>query len=189
MELIDEKGEAGLRVVEVAARAKVSPGSIYNYFTNRDDLVVAVRLEQYLAAVGTDVERMAEVVRQADSPAAMVSLMREVSRAASSADRAELRWRRAEIIGTAKHRPELAARLSESQHEVNQALAAIARLGQERGLFDPALDPTALAVFVQAFTFGLLLADIDPDIELAEEAWLDVVSRFTAAVAPPAAEA
>ena len=78
----------------------------------------------------------------------------------------------------------MAAQLAQRQHEVNAELARIARVGQERGLFDPALDATAMGIFVQAFTFGLLLADVDPELGMDATAWLDVVSRFTAAVTP-----
>lgn len=186
MDLIAEKGEAGLRVVEVADRAGVSAASIYNYFANRDVLVATARTEQYVEAVDMDVRRIREVLLTAADPDAMVALMREVTQSASAADRAGTRWRRAEIIGAARHRPELAARLSESQHKVNLELASVARLGQERGLIDADLDPMALAVFVQAFTFGLLLADIDTHAHLDDRAWLDVVSRFTAAITAPA---
>ena len=91
-------------------------------------------------------------------------------------------WRRAEILGAARRRPQLAARLGQSQHEVNVQLCEIARVGQERGVLDPSLDPMALSLFVQAFTFGLLLAEVDPATELDPDAWLDVVSRFTSSV-------
>lgn len=182
IELIDDKGEAGLRVVDVADRAGVVPGSIYTHFANRDELVMAARVEQYLAAVGTDVERIGAAVRDATDADDLVARMRSVSREASATDRADQRWRRAEILGAARRRPQLAARLGQSQHAVNQQLCAIAKVGQERGVLDPSLDPMALSLFVQAFTFGLLLADVDPETELDPDAWLDVVSRFTSAV-------
>lgn len=182
--IVDEKGEAALRVADVSERAGVSTPAIYHYFDGRDDLVVAVRVEQYLTAVGTDVQHIAAVVQKARDGEELVRMMREVSRAASAHDRADHRWRRAEILGAARRRPELAARLAQSQHEVNTELARIARVGQERGLLDRSLDATAMGIFVQAFTFGLLLADVDPDLGMDATAWLDVVSRFTAAVTP-----
>ena len=182
--IVDEKGEAALRVADVSERAGVSTPAIYHYFDGRDDLVVAVRVEQYLTAVGTDVQHIAAVVENAQDGEELVRMMREVSRAASAADRADHRWRRAEILGAARRRPELAAQLAQSQHGVNAELARIAKVGQERGLFDPSLDATAMGIFVQAFTFGLLLADVDPDLGMDATAWLDVVSRFTAAVTP-----
>lgn len=184
VELIDENGEAGLRVVEVGVRADISTASIYTHFANRDELVVAARIEQYLEAVGDDVRYIGEVVERASNPGELVAMMREVSRAASANDRADLRWRRAEIVGAARRRPKLAAQLGKKQHEVNAELTRIAQRGQQRGLIDPKLDATALAVFVQAFTFGLLLADIDAEAGLDPESWLDVVSRFTTAVTP-----
>lgn len=179
--LIEDKGEPGLRVAEVAEQAGVVPGSIYTHYANRDELVIAARVEQYLATVGTDVGRIGAAVQEARDPDDLVARLRTVSRDISSEQRAQQRWRRAEILGAARRRPELAARLGERQHEVNMQLHDIVQQGQERGLLDPALDPLAVAVFVQAFTFGLLLADVDPEANLDPDAWLDVVSRFTSA--------
>lgn len=183
-ELIDAHGEAGLRVTDVAEMAGVSVGTIYTHFVNRDELIVAVRIEQFLGAVVRDVDGIANAVNSADSPQDLVRRLREVSRIASAADRAENRWQRAEILGAARSRPNLAARIGASQHETNVALADIARAGQERGVIDPAVDPLALAIMVQAFTFGLVLADIDTESTLDPTGWLDVVSRFTVSITP-----
>lgn len=189
VDLIEAHGEAGMRVTDVATRAKVSVGTIYTHFADRDDLVSAARLEQFLGAVHLDVDSIAGAVNGATSSADLVHRLREVSRIASDPARADNRWRRAEILGTARSRPQLAERIGVSQHETNQALAEIARAGQVRGVIDAAVDPMALGIMVQAFTFGLVLADIDPDSTLDPTAWLDVVTRFTTAITPAGAGA
>ena len=181
-QLVEERGEAGLRVVEVGERAGVSTASMYTYFTNRDDLVVAVRLEQYLGEVSADLEFFGQVVRNATSGADLVKRMREVTSASSVKDRAQIRWRRAEVLGAARRRPQLAERIAERQRQVNGELADHIREGQDRGLIDPTLDALALSVFIQAFSLGLVLADIDPHSELDRSQWLEVVSRFTTSV-------
>lgn len=184
VELIETHGEAGMRVTDVASRAGVSVGTIYTHFVDRDELVSAARLEQFLGAVHLDVDSIANAVAGATSPADLVHRLREVSRIASDPARAGNRWRRAEILGTARSRPQLAERIGASQHETNQTLAAIARAGQQRGVIDTAVDPMALGIMVQAFTFGLVLADIDSDSTLDPAAWLDVVTRFTTSITP-----
>lgn len=181
-QLVEERGEAGLRVVEVGEIAGVSTASMYTYFTNRDDLIVAVRLEQYLGEVSADVEFFGEMVRSATSGPDLVQRMREVTKVSAVVDRAPVRWRRAEVLGAARRRPMLAERIAERQREVNDELAQHIREGQERGLIDPSLDALALSVFIQAFSLGLVLADIDPNSKLDRGDWLEVVSRFTSAV-------
>lgn len=181
-DLVEERGEAGLRVVEVGQRAGVSTASIYTYFTNRDDLVMAVRLEQYLGEVDADVKFFGDIVSKATSGPDLVERMREVTKLSTSRDRGEIRWRRTEIIGAARRRPPLARRLAERQREVNEELAGHIRFGQERALIDATLDPMALSLFIQAFSLGLVLADIDPESQLDRNHWLEVVSRFTVAV-------
>lgn len=181
-ELVEERGEAGLRVVEVGERAGVSTASLYTYFANRDDLIVAVRLEQYLGEVNADVEYIGEIVREASSGADLLARIRDITRAAASAERKQIRWRRAEVLGAARQRPQLAERIAERQRQVNEDLAHHIRTGQERGLVDPTLDALALSVFIQAYSLGLLLSDIDADSKLDPDDWLEVVSRFAAGV-------
>lgn len=182
VEIIDERGEAALRVVDVGQRAGVAVASIYTYFINRDDLVESARIEQYLGSVSDDLERLAAVMEQVDTPQRMMELLQEVSRAAADPQRADRRWRRAEVLGAARKRPRLAARVAQQQHETTEEMRRIVEVGQQRGLLDPTLDPLAVAVFVQAYTFGLVLAEVDPDSGLDQDGWLAVVARFTASI-------
>lgn len=178
VDLIDDRGEAGLRVVDVAAQAGVAVASIYTYFANRDDLVISARIQQYLGSVSDDLEKIAEIVDHVTDPEQMKQLLHEIARATVDPERKERRWRRAEVLGAARRRPKLATRVAAQQHASNVELSQIVKRGQERGLLDPTLDPMAVAVFVQGYTFGLLLADVDPATELSHEAWLQVVDRF-----------
>jgi len=177
--LIEEKGEAGLRVVEVGALSGMSTASIYTHFDNRDDLVVAVRLEQFLQQVDADVHFIGEVIDTAIDADDLVARMREMSRLLTTPERMENRWRRAEILGAARRRPALAARLAAGQHQVNAAMAGLVKRGQSRGLINPNLDPMAVGILVQAYSFGMLLSDIDTEGSLDPDAWVDLVSRVT----------
>ena len=47
--VLEERGPAGLTVRAIAARAGVSVGLLYNYFTDRDDLLVALTLDRFRA--------------------------------------------------------------------------------------------------------------------------------------------
>jgi hypothetical protein len=145
-------------------------------------LVISARIEQYVGAVGEDMDRVQSVVETATTPDEMVTSLQAITKVASAPERAERRWLRAEVLGAARRRPRLAARLAEQQRESNERFRRIVKTGQERGLIDPALDATALSIFVQAFTFGLLLAEIDPASELDQDDWLAVVNRFASAI-------
>lgn len=182
VELIDERGEAGLRVVDVGARAGVAVASIYTYFLNRDDLVISARIEQFLGVLSGDLEHLALVIQQVDNSEQMQELLRQVARATIDPERIDSRWRRAEVLGAARTRPTLAARVAAQQHESNAELCQIVQHAQGKGLVDPTLDPMAIAVFVQGYTFGLLLAEVDPESEFDHEAWLDVVDRFIGSI-------
>ena len=71
------------------------------------------------------------------------------------------RFERARILAKAEHHERLREELSAAQQEVTDALAEmLARAQQEGGWVNPEVDPRALAVFVQAYTFGRLVDDL-----------------------------
>jgi AcrR family transcriptional regulator len=57
LELFVEKGYAGTRLDDVAARAQVSKGTLYLYFANKEDLFKAVVRENVVALIRASAER------------------------------------------------------------------------------------------------------------------------------------
>ena len=92
---------------------------------------------------------------------------------------------RIEIIGSARARPDLAEAIGVEQARITDRLTDIARRAQHRNLLDPDLDPRSIALFVQAFTLGQVLAEIDPSRPFDLDAWTAVAQRFVRAVAAP----
>ncbi len=72
------------------------------------------------------------------------------------------------------NRPDLAATLGSEQGRLTDELAEVVRDAQERGIAARGRDPRAVATFVQAFTFGRVLGDIDPH-PLDNGAWVQLV--------------
>ena len=56
---IDEKGESGVRVNDIATEVGVAITSLYHYFGSRDGLVVAAQTERYLRSLSLENERIA----------------------------------------------------------------------------------------------------------------------------------
>ena len=56
-----------------------------------------------------------------------------------------------------------AGRLEAVQHGLNAAFAAAIARAQAKGLITPGHDPLALAVFIQAYTLGRVLGDLDTE--------------------------
>lgn len=59
LDLFVEKGYAGTRLDDVAARAKVSKGTLYLYFSNKEDLFKAVVRENVVTLIRATADRVA----------------------------------------------------------------------------------------------------------------------------------
>ena len=70
------------------------------------------------------------------------------------------------------------------QHALNAAFAAAIARAQAKGLITPAHDPLALSVFIQAYTMGRVLGDLDTE-PVDPAAWNVLVGAVLDAVLRP----
>ncbi len=185
MALLDSGGEQALRVVEVAEAAGVSMGTIYTHFENRRALVAAVRLEQYrrwmdesLAGIHAVLDGM-DQGQDAAASATVAALGSLIIRPADPVARAH-RVVRIDAIAASHHEPALAAAMQDMQRALNAAAAELVRRGQALGVVDPAIDPAAMALLLQAVPLGLAVADLDPESGPSGEAWVELLLRVGA---------
>ena len=67
-EILDEGGEASLRLADVSRRSGVSIGSLYHHFESREGLIRAARERQFLQSLPTDADDVADLLATATSP-------------------------------------------------------------------------------------------------------------------------
>jgi AcrR family transcriptional regulator len=175
--VIDESGDASLRVVDIADAAGVAPGLINHHFGSRDGLVAAAQAERYTMSIGRDFSRFRAILGS-DLP---IDEVREQFREALSdvarRNRAENRLRRATALAATHGRPELRARLSETVADTIDGAAFVVALGQEKGLVRPELDPRATGTVMLCMALGYVLADFDSR-PASEDDLTDVVGKM-----------
>lgn len=176
--VLEVGGDDAVKVLEIAAAADVSTGSIYHHFDGRDGLVIAARLQQFRAALPEDLAVIEWVVDHAADVDEFRVSMSEVARVAHSSARAANRRTRADVISAGHMHPALAAALADEQHRLAEAIAAAMSRGQDRGLVDPQLQPHALAVVFMGLAFGMLLGDIDTHRPVDPEAWQALIDKL-----------
>lgn len=170
-EILDEGGEASLRLADVSKRSGVSIGSLYHHFESREGLIRAARERQFLQSLPTDADDVANLLAVATTPAQVADRLEQILRSTQTPDRAANRLRRVELIGAAAARPELLEAISATQTmmlDVGEALAATFR---ERGWLREGMEPRTVALFVQAVTLGRVLGDLDQR-GVDEDAWI-----------------
>ena len=67
VELIAERGEAGLRLADVADRWGMSIGAIQHHFPSRDRLVAEAQLERFIGPAEADIKAIEEMLAAAET--------------------------------------------------------------------------------------------------------------------------
>jgi AcrR family transcriptional regulator len=166
--LLEQHGEAGLRLEDVLAEAGASPSSLYHHYGSRDGLVEAARTAMFTRFAATDIALLRQAVESVNTGPELLQVLLAVNQETQSMARAESRRRRIAVLGSAADRPALWEALGREQARLTAAVADVIADAQERGLVRRDVDPVAAATFIQAYTIGRVLSDmsaepVDPD--------------------------
>ena len=182
-ELIAELGEAHVRLVDVADRSGLSIGAIQHHFRSRDRLVSEAQLHRFVGPARADIEAIEAMLDSARSADEVRAGFVAVTRAVVDRSRALQRMDRLSSLSAAHGRPDVYEAVQAQVSELSEQFAAAIRGLQVRGLVRGDVDPTALAVFVQAYALGMVIADlVEPAVPA--ESLAAVVDLFMNAVLP-----
>jgi AcrR family transcriptional regulator len=159
--VIDEAGEAAVRVERIVAAVGVQIPVLYRHFSNREGLVQAAqaqRLRRDLEAEVLAFRAAVDLVADAASFRALVDALLAHLRAP---ERRVVRWKRVNVIGSAYGRPALAAELARLQQEAVTAIASCFRRPQELGWLRPDLDLEAFAAWFGGQTLARIMVELD----------------------------
>ncbi len=188
--LIEEHGEAGLRMNDLVDQSGTTVGSIYHFYGSREGVIEAVRAEQFrqvLATNGTqrDVQELVDALNAVQDRGELVGLATTFLTRFFTDQAAEELWQTFEIIGSARLRPGLRQAVIDVQTRLNSDYAQVIAVLQEKGLIRSELDARTLAVFIQAFVVGRLLGLMDEAEPLTKEKWAVVVQHFLGSILAP----
>jgi len=176
-EVFTEKGFAGTRIADVAERAGVGKGTVYEYFRSKEELFFAVfeaMTREEMARLGAELDRDAPSL---DRLAAMVRSM--VSDAVAQVELYGLTLEFWSGCTNEAFGEQLRTEFSALYQGFRAHVAAIVRQGQEAGELRPEVDPEGLAASVVGAIDALGLQywiDRQVDAEAAAEALLEVLS-------------
>ena len=174
-ELVEEAGETRFRISDLVERSGRSVGLIYHFFGNREGVLEAVWMHKMSPWMAVDRQRLCELTDSINTVDDLRRAVRVMVADLHHLDRLDALWNKIEVIGAARHRPAMQRAIFQQQREMTEAYAEMTRRLQDKGVLDPALDAQAIAVFVQAYTFGRILGQFDDAHRVDEEKWLDVV--------------
>lgn len=169
MRVIEESGEASVRVTEVAREAGVTQGMVSYYFKDREGLISEANIERFRTTVGEDNTFIVEAARRMQSRDEFFALLQAVTRAIVSEDRAPNRRVRTSVIGSIANRPDVRATVATVLADLVSQTEEIVRVAAEKGLTHTTLHPRAIAEIIMSYTQGLVVADLDPQCPPREE--------------------
>lgn len=173
---LEEGGESGVRVDEIAAAANITKPSLYHFFGSRDGLIAAAQAERFQRLMMTGLDTALELVRTAPSREAFVALFPAILGIGAGPEGIERRRERAAVLGSAATRPALAAEVQRVLRDAVDQLAEFTTIGTERGLIDTAFDPDAIALWWFSVLAARHLVEVADDERLTAQ-WEEMTIR------------
>jgi AcrR family transcriptional regulator len=181
---LETRGESGLRLDAVLAESGASLGSLYHHFSNRDGLIDAARLTQFRRITETDLDMVCTTLSEARSLEDLINRFSFATLCSLSEERATVRYERIAMLAGAGTRPSLRAGLAVEQHAATERLTACLYDLQSLGVIPANKDLRTIAIFMQSFILGQILADLDTE-ETSASNWVSVVGQSLRGILAP----
>ena len=183
--VIEERGEAGLRVAELAERCDVAVGLLYHYFKDRQAIIAAVRAQQFAELVDADIDTVDMNIADETTVGGLLSA--SIDNFGANLDdeqRRANRWGRLAILAAAEHNEILRKEVSAQQIRSSRALINVIEKAQSQGLVRTDISARAIALLVEAVPLGTVLADINPETAPTQQEWVALITELLLAFSP-----
>lgn len=176
-DLAEEHGLYGYTVEMLLDSSGISKGSLYHHFSDFMDFVESVQVEIFAESVRIDIENAKAAFDRATSKEDFRRFILAVVGSAFLPDRPDLRLLRASMVGATRGREDYRARLGAEQLRLRELLADVIVQAQTRGWVRPEVDPDTGAVFMLAYSFGLVIDEVTGK-PVDPQGWQDLVMAF-----------
>ena len=167
--LIDEFGSQGFTVEQLLDKSNISKGSLYHHFEDFHDVIMQAQVLRFARYVEEDIAALANVLLASKSREDLFGRLDLISRATHDPARSVRRADRIEILAGARHSEKMKNALGPTQARLTGAIADIVRELKAKEFISENLDPGAVAVFIQAYSLGLIVNDVSNEpIDLEE---------------------
>jgi AcrR family transcriptional regulator len=176
--LIDDHGSQGFTVEQLLETSNISKGSLYHHFEDFHDVIMQAQVLCFARYVEEDITALTNVLLAASSREDMFSRLDLISRATHDPARSARRADRIEILAGARHSEKMKMALAPTQARLTGAIADLVREMKAKEFVSEDLDPAAVAVFIQAYSLGLIVNDVSSE-PIDMDKWHAMISRMT----------
>ena len=180
--LILERDALQLTAEDVLASAGVSRATLYRHFADVGALIEAALLKGFARQVEIDTQSIAGSIATCNTKEEFRAAMAAITRATNNKDRAPRRFLRAQLIAMAGSRPALKAQLAEVQTNMTDSLASTFEDAKKKGFIKKSVSPRMGALFIQSYTLGRVLLDIEPCSDRDALDWMELIDTVMVSV-------
>ncbi|CAB4563684.1 unannotated protein [freshwater metagenome] len=163
VEIIDQSGEDGLRLQQVAEMVGVSEPSVYHFFKNRTALVEAAQIVRYRRSYFEVLLPFAAAVSLADTRDEFEKAVRKVLALSFDPARNNMRLTRVSVMGRAQSSEVIAQAVIDINAEVVSELARVLTDAQAKGWVNKNLDVMASGYWLVGQFTSRVMAELDPE--------------------------
>lgn len=172
--IINERGEAGLRIDELLDEVEVTAPTLYHHFGNREGLIVEAQAERFLRSSRVGVSEIIEAFNESKTIEDLKKAVRLAVSFRGDTSRIEFRLQRLNALGAAYARPDLATRIVDAQESVVREVADAMRPFQMNGLMRADVDLEMVVAWYYGSVLGGLLVELEPS-SLDSDQWSTVM--------------
>ncbi len=179
IELSEGRPMDEVKVDEVLKLTGISTGSLYHHFEDFGHLQEMAMVERYKELIKAGMVLIGAALDQATSYEDAQIRVATAGAEYGKLNTPKSRFERARILAKAEHHQRLRKALAAAQQELTDDFTSMLARAQDGGWISPEIDPRALAVFIQAYTFGRLVDDVT-DVQMKQEDWQLLTSSIFA---------
>lgn len=176
--IMKSRGVSALHIDDVLAATELTRGALYHHFDNVDDLRESALVHTFSEGIEINIRFVRGVLATAKTFDEFRRGILEANVLYTQNRRLRgVRKLRAHAMAIAEPGTKMAADLAAEQERLTEEYHAVITEAQSRGWVRGSLEPRALAVFIQAYSFGAIVDDVSGK-HVAVDSWTAIIESF-----------
>lgn len=173
--LMNVKSASQITAEEVLTASSISKGSMYHHFEDLYDLIEITYIYRYSKWIHLTIEQLTKLLTSVTSAQELKLALFRVTSTTQNSSISQIRLERARMFASAEGNPRMQNKVIEETEKITSILEDLIREVINKGFFKPNLDARTVAIFIQAYTFGVIINDFTEN-KLADKNWIDFIN-------------